>query len=109
MGKVDGLKLDLTIMRQDMQTIRGRVTETERHSSDMEDTINPVLPKLNAYRGKIATLEDKVHDSENRLRRNNLCLVGLRERVEGIDLVAFLESWLEQAFGCHQLSLLFCD
>lgn len=101
MGKVDGLKIDLAIMRQDMHKLRGRVTETEQRISDLEDTVTPILPKLNTYGGKITTLEDKVDDLENRLRRNNLCLVGYRE---GSDPVAFLESWLEQEFGCEQLS-----
>lgn len=103
-GKVDGLKIDLTIMRQDVHKLRGWVTKTEQRISDLEDTIAPILPRLNTYGGKITTLEDKVHDLENRLRRNNLRLVGLPERVEGSDPVAFLESWLEQEFGREQLS-----
>lgn len=107
MGKVDVVKIDLAIMWQDMHKLHGRVTETEQCISDLEDTVTPILPKMNTYGGKITTLKDKVDDFENRLCRNNLRLVGLPEQVEGSDPVAFLESWLEQEFGREQLSLCF--
>lgn len=95
--KVNQLKIDLAIMRQYMQKIWGWVTETERCISDIEDTLNPFLPKVNTCGGKLNRLEDKVDDLENRLHRNNLRLVCLP--VEVTDSVAFLESWLEQEFG----------
>lgn len=87
-----------------MQKIQGWVTESERHISDIEDTLNPLLPKVNTCGGKIKTLEDKVDDLENSLCRNNLRLVGLPRQVEGADPVAFLKSWLEQEFGQDKLS-----
>lgn len=95
-GKVDGLKIDLTITWQHMQKIHGWHTETEQRISNLEDTIYPTLPKLNTHGGEIVTLKDKVDD----LRMNNLHLVGLPEQVEGSDP----ESWLEQEFGCNLLS-----
>lgn len=98
------IKNDFALLRHDVQKLRGRVSETERRISDLEDTVNPLLPKVNTAGGKIATLEDKVDDLEYRLRRNNLRLVGLPERVEGSDPVSFMESWLEQEFGCELLS-----
>lgn len=82
-------------MRQVLQKIQGQVTEIERCISNLEDTVNLILPKLSTYGGKITTLENKVDNLENRLRHNNLWLVGLPEWVEGSDLVAFLESWVE--------------
>ncbi|KAI4824685.1 hypothetical protein KUCAC02_013183 [Chaenocephalus aceratus] len=36
----------------------------------------------------------EVDDLENRSRRSNLCLVGMPERKEGIDMCAFLEKWI---------------
>lgn len=53
MGKVDGLKIDLPIVRQDMHRLRGQVTETEQRISDLEDTVTPTLPKLNTYGGRL--------------------------------------------------------
>lgn len=107
MGKVAELKLDITIMRQDMHKIRDRVSETERRISDLEDTVNPLLPAVKTHGTKIKSLEDKADDLENRLRRNNLRLVGLPERVEGSDPVSFLECWFMQEFGRDCLSQCF--
>ena len=104
MGKMEELKLDITIMRQDMHKMRDRVRETERRIGDLEDTVGPILPTIKAQGTKITSLEDKMDDLENRLRRNNLRLVGLPERVEGSDPVAFLESWFTQEFGNDCLS-----
>lgn len=70
-------KIDLSIMRQDMQKEHGQVTENEWHISDIDDTLNPLLPKINNCGGKIITLEDKVDELENRLLRNNLRLFDL--------------------------------
>lgn len=104
MGKVEELKLDITIMRQDMHKMRDRVSETERRISDLEDAVGPVQATQKTHGTKILSLEDKVDDLENRLRRNNLRLVGLPERVEGADPVSFLESWFTQEFGKDCLS-----
>lgn len=44
---------------------------------------------------------------ENRLRRNNIRAVGVPERVEGKNPVAFIEAWLTDTFGCYTLSPMF--
>lgn len=59
MGMVAELKNDFSIMRQDVQKIRGWVTETKCRISDLEDTVNHTLLKLSTYGGKMATLENK--------------------------------------------------
>lgn len=104
MGKVEELKLDITIMCQNMHKIRDRVPATKRRIPDLVDTVNPVFPAVKTCGTKIKSMEDKVDDLRNRLRRNNLRLVGLPERVEGSDPVSFLESWLTQEFGKDCLS-----
>lgn len=47
---------------------------------------------------KLQTMENKADDLENRLRRHNLRLVVLPEKVEGSDPVDLLESRLIQGF-----------
>lgn len=51
---------------------------------------------------EIFTLKDKVDDLENCSRRNNLCLVGFPEGVEGRDTVSFVEEWLSKIIGVDQ-------
>lgn len=70
MGMVAEIKTDFVIMQLNLQKRRGRI-------SDLEDTINPLLPKINTSGRKSSTLENKVDDLENCLHTNNLQLVGL--------------------------------
>lgn len=46
---------------------------------------------------------------ENRLRRNNVCIVGLPERAEGKDPTAFVEKWLLEVFKKEAFSPFFAE
>lgn len=45
-----------------------------------------------------------MNDMENRMQRRNVRIVGLPERSEGPDPVAFLEKWLKDTFGQESFS-----
>lgn len=47
---------------------------------------------------------NKTDDIENRLRRNNVRIVGLPEKVEGRDPTVFVEGWLQEVFGKEAFS-----
>lgn len=49
----------------------------------------------------------KSDDFENRLRRNNLRLIGVPEKAEGSNPTDFFEHWLAQLIGKDRLSPLF--
>ena len=51
-----------------------------------------------------AWLKEKVDDLENRSRRLNLRVVGIPERVEGSNPVAFITHFLEEIFGEKKFS-----
>lgn len=41
----------------------------------------------------------RAEDFENHLRRNNVCIVGLPEKVDGRDPTQFVEQWMADEFG----------
>lgn len=49
----------------------------------------------------------RLEDMENRLRRNNVWAVGIPEKTEGKNPVAFIEKWLINAFGRESFSPMF--
>lgn len=50
---------------------------------------------------------EKTDDIENRLKRNNVRIVGLPEKVEGRDPTALVEGWLQEIFGKEAFSPLY--
>uniref|UniRef100_A0A803K8T1 L1 transposable element RRM domain-containing protein n=1 Tax=Xenopus tropicalis TaxID=8364 RepID=A0A803K8T1_XENTR len=98
-GKIDELKTDFAILKHDVQNLRERTGETERRVSDLEDFTAPLPGRLTATEKQITILEGKADDLENRLRRNNIRILGLSERAEGNIAEKFIEQWLTTSFG----------
>lgn len=84
--KLEEVKVDISLLHQDLQKLRHRVgsdDQTSRH---------------------IAQLQQKQDDLENCMRRNNLCFIGLPE---GDNPAAFLEELLITTYGRAAFSQLF--
>ena len=58
-------------------------------------------------REQIDQQASKLDDIENRLRRNNIRMVGLPKQCEGANPIRFLEEWLRETFGESAFSPLF--
>lgn len=101
---VGELKTDMAHVRQDLHNINERVQAAEERISAVEDQIPHITKELKRGTQQIAFLLNKVDDLENRLRRNNIRLVGVPEKSEGKDPVAFFESWLLDTVGKDLLS-----
>lgn len=54
---------------------------------------------------QLSSHESRLEDLENRLRRNNVRLVGLPEWVEGNTPVEFIEKWLLATMGAEHFSI----
>lgn len=74
---IEEVKIDISLLRQDMQQLRDRVQE----SSDQANRL-------------ITQLQQKQDDLKNRMRGNNLRFIGLPEGTEGNNLATFLEDLL---------------
>lgn len=106
-NRIDEVKVDISLIRQDMQKIRERVTETEARISVVEDTIAPVPQDVRDLQRKYTQLLAKMDDQENRQRRSNLRFVGLPEGAEGRAPETFLENCLIDTFGREKFSSTF--
>uniref|UniRef100_A0A673AR91 L1 transposable element RRM domain-containing protein n=1 Tax=Sphaeramia orbicularis TaxID=375764 RepID=A0A673AR91_9TELE len=76
-----------------------RITETENRISDGEDHITTLENKLNDLEQRVKILTDRAEDSENRSRRDNIRIIGLKEGAEGNQAVKFFGNWLPDTLG----------
>lgn len=80
---------------------------TETLNSDPEDKLPALIAETRSTACLACDNRDKTDGIENRLRQNNICLVGLPQRVEGRDPTDFLENWLLDVISKDAFTLLF--
>lgn len=103
-GKIDTLTIECGLIRQDMDKIRGRLTETEQRISTVEDVAASTAQSVVELQQQVKTLMARSEDAENRLRRNNVRVVGLPEGEEGANPVEFAEAFFKKLLGLQHLS-----
>ena len=86
-----------------------RICGIEATLDQSEQRLVQVEAKLNTVQTENAWLKEKVDDLENRSRRLNLRVVGIPERVEGSNPVAFMTHFFEEIFGKDFFSLVHTD
>lgn len=64
----------------------------------MEDDINPLKQEMKLICEKVNIFTSKMEDMENRLRSNNVRVVGPPERNEGSNPMGFMEKWFTYIF-----------
>lgn len=106
-GKMDEIKMDIGLIRQDMQSIRDRMVKVENRISLLEDTVTHMPKRILTVEKQIITCQQKTDDFENRMRRNNLRIIGLPEKVEGFNPGDFIEKWLKNTFPDMKVSTAF--
>lgn len=106
-GKIEEVKIDVGLLRQDLQNLRGRVREVEDRVSTLEDTTAPIPAKVEVLEKAANSWVQRADDLENRLRRNNLRILGLPERSEGQHPCEFVERWLKELLPEAQFTPLF--
>lgn len=77
------IRMDFSLLKQDIQNLRDRAGDMEEHISSLEDTVHPLSVNMRDNTGELVALRAKIDDLENRSWRNNLYFVGLPERAEG--------------------------
>lgn len=105
-ASVDNLKERFGVLRetvsllcQDLQKIRERTFTVEGRVSDTEDQMSSLNRDVKIATQQAFQAHSKTYDIENRLRRNNICIVGLPKKVGGLDPTELIESWLQEVFG----------
>lgn len=98
-SSVDAVQKSFADLQQDITANANRLAEAEECIGDTKDGLQRVTMEMTNAAKRIAYLESKTEDMENRARRNNLRLVGLPEGAEGtqpmIDYIQhMLPVWL---------------
>ena len=90
-----------------MQKLRERTAAVEGRVSSLEDDMAPLQRKVKHTALLSAQQAARLDDLENRMRRSNIRAIGIPERVEGKDPVAFIEQWLLSTFGQESFTSMF--
>lgn len=70
--RIEEVKVDISLIRQDIHRLRERVSETERRVGQVEDGIHPLQVTTEQLQYQLNVVLSKQDDMENRLRRCNL-------------------------------------
>ena len=102
--KVEEVRVDVSLLRQDLRGVADRVTEAETRISTAEDEITQLRIQVNQLLKSSVILEERAEDAENRSRRNNLRLVGIPEGIDTLDMAQLVEDWFRTWVAGEALS-----
>lgn len=103
-NKIEAVQLDVSLIRQDFDKLRARVSDAEQRVRLTEDTVTEHTASICTLQMKVRALEYKVDNAENRNRRNNLHIVGMPEGAEGKNPTVFVEELLRGLLPAAQFS-----
>lgn len=103
-GKILEVRVDVGLLRHDLQNLRDRVKETE---TQLEDDTAPIPDRLTSLEKAANMWSQQADDLENHLKRNNHRILGLPERSEGNEPCVFAETGLKNTFPNATLSAVF--
>uniref|UniRef100_A0A672LPS0 L1 transposable element RRM domain-containing protein n=1 Tax=Sinocyclocheilus grahami TaxID=75366 RepID=A0A672LPS0_SINGR len=76
-----------------------RIMEAESRISQTEDKVAELHNKIAALEQTVQSLSERAEDAENRSRRDNTRIIGLKEGAEGRRPVEFFQTWLPKMMG----------
>lgn len=101
MNRIDYLATECTLIRADLDKIRGRLTETEDRISATEDITSQHAGSLLTLQRTVQALVARADDAENRMRRNNVRVLGLPE---GDHPAEFAEVFFKSLLDIQEVS-----
>lgn len=90
--EISGVLMAIKDVQANIHECNGRITQAEERVSSAEDSISGLQKKVSALERKVKFLETKADDLENRSCRNNMRIVGIPEKEEGVDSCAFWKN-----------------
>ncbi|KAJ1166313.1 hypothetical protein NDU88_006718 [Pleurodeles waltl] len=94
-NKIDTLRADLRLLRDYHLRLAERATTTEREVAEQPPAVTNLINCLATMEGKVKTLKLRAEDAEN----NTIRLVGLPEKLEGNNMIDFLENLVRSQFS----------
>lgn len=93
------LQVNLNALSSRIDDNSKRLSEAENRVSENEDRTVSLETKIALLEKKVQDLTTRADDIENRSRRDNIRVIGLKEGTEGNQAVEFFESWLPTTLG----------
>lgn len=91
-------------VKGDVRAVCIRTTALEERFSQMEDEVFPLKQEVALMKIQLRDCLQQMDNMENRLRRENLRVLGLPEGCEGNNPIKFMEEWLKEKFGRDSFS-----
>lgn len=85
-------------MKATLDNVLTRVTEAENRISGTEDA-SEIQQQAKQLKSDNEFLKRKVDQLKNHSRRNNVCVVGLKEGTKGTDPVKLFTDWIPEVLG----------
>lgn len=89
------------------ERVRERAKAVDSGVCDIEDKLAPLARAARAAHRMAQDTYNRAENTENRLHRNNIHIVGLSVKSEGKDPTIFVENWLVEIFGREAFSPFF--
>lgn len=86
------MKAEISYVRHDMQKLKERTSALEGRLGTVEDDMAPMQRDLKYNCHLTEQHAARLDEMENRMRRNNVRSLGIPERAEGKNPVAFIEQ-----------------
>ena len=97
---VSTIKSDTTELKNTVSALQTRLEEAESRISDVEDSNASMINENKVLRQRVEQLWSRVDDQENRGRRNNIKLIGLKEGKEtGNAMNDYIKKILNEGLG----------
>ena len=88
-------------LRPSIDTLAAEVAAHDETFSTLDKDVGSLQAAVKKLERKCEELSEKLASFEDRSRRNNLKFIGLPEKAEGKDSVAFIQDVLMQTFGAR--------
>lgn len=105
-GKIDEVRVDVSLLGHDLQNLWDWVKETEARISQLEDDAVSFHGRLVSLDKAANMWSQRADDLENCLWGNNLWILGLPERSEGKNTCSFIETWIKKDLAWEGLRYL---
>ncbi|KAK9976812.1 hypothetical protein ABG768_022012 [Culter alburnus] len=103
--RISTVQTSLTNIQGSLSSLCEQISELEHRVSSNEDNVDDLLKRVQTLEKENANLKDRVDDAENRSRSHNLSFIGVPEKSEGGDVVAFMGQLIPLLLGTDQLSV----
>ncbi|KAI4876133.1 hypothetical protein NFI96_006951 [Prochilodus magdalenae] len=98
-AKFDHFQSALDSITARLENNTTRITEAEGRLSETEDKVLNLENKVALLETAVKTLVERAEDLENRSRRDNIRIMGLKEGAEGGQPLRFFQTWLPTLLG----------